>query len=36
MLLGMADTLSCQPKGEAVISEVKARIKFYKKLLFNS
>lgn len=36
ILLGMADTLDCQPKGEIVISEVKARIKFYKKLLFNS
>jgi UTP:GlnB (protein PII) uridylyltransferase len=36
MLLGMADTLGCQPKGEAVTSEVRARIKFYKKLLLNS
>jgi UTP:GlnB (protein PII) uridylyltransferase len=36
MLLGMADTLGCQPKGKVVTSEVKARMKFYKKLLFNS
>ena len=34
-LLGAADTLGCQPKKEA-ISEVGYRLKFYKKLLFNS
>jgi len=33
-LLGAADTLSCQPKKEA-IDEVNCRLKFYKKLLFN-
>jgi hypothetical protein len=34
-LLGMADTLGCQPKGRAA-DEVNCRLKFYRKLLFNS
>jgi len=32
VLLGLADTLGCQPKGKAV-GEVNFRLKFYKKLL---